>query len=272
VRAVLATSAGHGRPNEDFVGAAPGVLVLVDGVGIPGREALCRHGVAWYAHALGAEVLAAASRGTDPVGALAEAIGSVAERHRATCDITDPSSPQAAVAIVRSAAGRADHLVLGDAFVVLAPREDVPQVLTDPRDVAVNDECSARLTGLAQGTPDYARAYRAAGEELRARRNRPGGYWVAKDDPQAAAEAVIGSVPLEDLRGAAVLSNGAARIVDPYRLAGWPEVVELLCGGDPHALLARIRRAEADARAGRTQLPGYRSPDDATAAWWDLTG
>jgi hypothetical protein len=268
----MATDAGHGRPNEDFVGAAPGVLVLVDGVGIPGRHALCRHGVPWYAHTLGAELLAGASRGAGPVDALADAIGFVAARHEGTCDIADPSSPQATVAVLRIADGRADFLVLADAFVVLAPRDGVPQVVTDPRDVEVNEECSSMLDGLAEGTPEHRRAHRAAGEALRARRNRPGGYWIAKDDPAVAAEAVTGSVSLRDLAGAGLLSNGAARAVDPYRLDGWPAVVGLLRAGGPDALVGRIRRAEAAARAGTASLPGFVSPDDATAAWCDLPG
>jgi hypothetical protein len=51
---------------------------------------------------------------------------------------------------------------------------------------------------------------------LRARRNQPGGYWIAKDDPRAADEAVTGSRPLHDLDSVALLSNGASRIVSPY--------------------------------------------------------
>jgi hypothetical protein len=270
VQVRTATSPGHGRPNEDFVGAASGVAVLLDGVGIPGTERLCRHGVAWYAHTLGAELLDGLSRGAGPVDALADAIGSVAGRHRDTCDLSDPSSPQATVAVLRIADGRADFLVLADAFVVLAPRDGVPRVLTDPRDVEVNRECSSLLDGLAEGTADYQRAYRAAGEALRARRNRPGGYWIAKDDPGVAAEAVTGSVSLRDLAGVGLLSNGAARAVDPYRLAGWPAVVGLLRTGGPDALVDRIRRAEAAALAGTMPLPGFVSPDDATAAWCAL--
>ncbi len=50
------------------------------------------------------------------------------------------------------------------------------------------------LDGLTAGTPEYERAMLSATDELRARRNRPGGYWIAKDDPEAAAQAVTGSV------------------------------------------------------------------------------
>ncbi len=55
----MATSPGQvGRPNEDFIGAVPDAVVLLDGAGIPGTEDICRHGVAWYAQTLVATLLA----------------------------------------------------------------------------------------------------------------------------------------------------------------------------------------------------------------------
>ena len=254
----MATSPGHGRPNEDFAGAVPGAVVLLDGAGIPHNEHLCHHGTAWYSHTLGATLLGRLSRveGSDLATALAESIEQVADEHRATCDIADPSSPQATVAMLRSEEGRVDYLVLADSYIVI-DRTEGPQVVTDPRELAVRDECTAPLSGLAPGTPDYQRALPAVIDAFRARRNQAGGYWIAKDDPEAAAQAVTGSVPLDGLTGAALLSNGASRIVDPYRLAEWPAVLDLLRTGGPEEILRRVREAESDGR----------SPDDATVAY-----
>jgi hypothetical protein len=274
MKALLATSPGHpGRSNEDFVAASPDVVVLLDGAGIPGTESICRHGVAWYAHTLGGALLASLTQGgreTDPVSALAESIDQVAARHRHTCDIANPSSPQATVATVRVQDDRVDYLVLADAFVVLDPAEGAPVVATDPREVAVRDECTAPLRGLSAGTPEYARVRGGVVDALRARRNQPGGYWIAKDDPRAATEAVTGSVSLRDLNGMALLSNGASRIVDPYRLADWPTTLALLRTSGADALLQSIRRAEARA-GGTASLPGFQEPDDATVAYGALT-
>ena len=97
-------------------------------------------------------------------------------------------------------------------------------------------------------------------DALRARRNQPGGYWIAKDDPNAATQAVTGSVPLGHLNGAALLSNGASRVVDPYRLAAWPVVLDLLRTNGPDEILRRVREAE-------TGSPDFRPPDDATVAY-----
>ena len=265
MRVSLATDTGHGRPNEDFVGAVPGAVVVLDGVGIPDTADACRHGVAWYAHVLGGTVLGLLSRHRErrPAEALAEAIEVVAARHRGTCDVAHPASPQATVAIARLDDDRVDYLVLADAFVVLDRRDTGPDVVADPRDVTAQRECAAVLDGLTVGTPQHERALAAARADLRARKNRPGGYWIAKDDPRAAAEAVTGSVPLHRLRGVALLSNGAARVVSPYRLATWPDLLDGLRRSGPDAVIERVRRAEADD-------PTLGS-DDAAIAYWALS-
>ena len=267
VKVVMASSPGHvGRPNEDFVGAVPGAVVLLDGAGIPGTESICRHGVAWYAHTLGATLLGQLSRepGSDLDAALAESIGQVARRHRHTCDIANPSSPQSTVAITRFDEDRVDFLVLADVFVVLDSSESGPQVVTDSREVGVRNECSSVLRGLLTGTPEYERTKLSVIDAFRARRNQPGGYWIAKDDPNAAMQAVTGSVPLGQLNGAALLSNGASRIVDPYGLAAWPVVLDLLRTMGPDEILRRVREAEAGAT---DPVADVRLPDDATVAY-----
>lgn len=104
MRVVMATSAGTpGQPNEDFVGAVASAVVLLDGAGIRGVEPICCHGVAWYTHSLGGALLGRLSRGDgqDLVDILSEAIDEIAGRHRATCDISNPSSPQATVMILQ---------------------------------------------------------------------------------------------------------------------------------------------------------------------------
>lgn len=263
----LASSPGHAsRPNEDFVGAVPGAVVLIDGAGIPGAEAICRHGVAWYAGTLGSTLLGLLSRRAevDLAAALAESIDHVAGLHRHSCDLADPSSPQATVAVVRCGEARVDHLVLADAFVVLDPADAGPEVVTDPREVDVRAECTVPLRDLRPGTPAYDEVRPGVVSALRARRNQPGGYWIAKDDPAAAAEAVTGSVDLRELRGVALLSNGAARIVDLYGLATWPDALTVLRTHGPDEVLRRVRAAEG----GRpTDGP---TPDDASVAYCEL--
>lgn len=265
MRISMATSAGHaGRPNEDFVGAVPTAAVLLDGAGIPGAESICSHGVAWYTHRLGGALLGRLARddGRDLTACLATAIDETAADHRGACDLADPRSPQATVLIVRAHRGRLDYLLLADSFLVLDQVRGGPRTITDEREVAARRVCSAPLRGMAPGTPGYDRIRESCVQAMRARRNQPGGYWIAKEDPRAAAEAVTGSRPLPELTGVALLSNGASRIVSPYGLSDWPGVLDLLGAGGPAEIIRRVRQAEARTSGDLAD----RVPDDATVA------
>lgn len=265
VQVSMATSGGHvDQPNEDFVGAVPGAVVLLDGAGIPGTDSTCSHGVAWYTHRLGGALLGRLSRddGRDLGAILATAIEEIAADHCSSCDITNPGSPQATVVMVRAHAGHLNYLLLGDSFLVIDQVSGSPEVITDEREVTTRRICLAPLDGIVLGTAEYDRVRGSCIEALRARRNQPGGYWIAKDDPHAAEEAVIGSHPLHDLDGLALLSNGASRIVNPYRLTDWPGVLALLGVSGPAEILRRVRAAEAR----QPEDPNASVPDDATVA------
>ncbi|MFE7749620.1 integrase [Streptomyces sp. NPDC057428] len=253
---MTSVAAWTGRVNEDFVGVLPGAAVLVDGAGIPGTEAICRHGVAWYAGRLGGSLLGllpfAPERSLTAL--LAEAIGQVTDAHRDTCDVADPISPSAAVAVMRLSGGYLDHLVLGDSLVVLDVLDGTPVVVSDPRETDVSRPYRTVLEALPAGGDEYRRLL----SDMRANRNRPGGFWVAKDDPRAADEAITGSRPVSEVTGVALLSNGAGRIVDPFRLADWPEVMVTLAAVGPVGLVERVRRAEAHRAV---------TADDATIAY-----
>jgi hypothetical protein len=258
MRVAMATSAGKPDwPNEDFVGAVPTAAVLLDGAGISGIESICRHGIAWYTHRLGGVVVGRLSRddGADLTTILGDAIDEVTADHRDTCDVTNPSSPSATVALLRVNADNAEYLILSDSFLVLEKR-DGPVVVTDGREVEIRKRYTAPLSATTEGTPEYEQALAVAIKGFRATRNQPGGFWVAKDDPRAADEAVVGSAPIADIVSAALLSNGASRVVDRFGLADWPQVMTLLATAGPAEIIRRVREAEQ----GQNQ-------DDATVAY-----
>ncbi len=231
------------RANEDFTGSIPTAAVLIDGAGIPGTEAICHHGVAWYAHHLGGRLLSLLSlvHGRSLSALLAEAIKQVTDDHRDTCDVANPISPSATVAILRLCDSRLEHLVLGDSVLVLDRADDMPLVVTDPREVIISRWYESRLEGVTHGSDEYHRILR----ELRANRNQPGGFWLAKDDPRAADEAITGSCPISELSGAVLLSNGASRIVDRFGLTDWAGVMTVLTTSGPAEIIRRVRVAEA---------------------------
>ncbi|MFD5897250.1 integrase [Streptomyces sp. NPDC060366] len=245
-----------GRTNEDFTGAVPTAAVLIDGAGIPGTESICRHGVAWYAGHLGGSLLGLLSGNADRglSALLAEAIERVTDEHRDTCDVASTISPSAMVAVLRVSDGLVEYLVLGDTVIVLDRPDGAPLVVSDPRETIVCRPYRSALEAIPEGSDEYRRVL----QDLRSHRNRPGGFWVAKDDPRAADEAITGSCPVSEVTCAALLSNGASRLADVFGLADWPEIMTVLASNGPTEIIDRVRRAET-----RQAVP----PDDATITY-----
>jgi hypothetical protein len=249
MRATVATAPGRpDHPNEDWAAVTPaGVAVVLDGLSESGDTG-CVHGTAWYARQLGARLLTLA---TDVdralVDALAGAIDDVRPMHGGRCDLRHPASPGATVAVVREHAIGWEYLVLSDAIVVIDTAAQ-PTVVTDRR---VTDHLAAPGTGWA----DLIR-------HLQEVRNRPGGYWVAQVDPDAAGYALTGTV---DTTGSAILlSDGAALTVTDFDALSWRGLVDLAEARGPDALIAVTRELELRDPDGRV-WPRYKTHDDATA-------
>jgi hypothetical protein len=85
---------------------------------------------------------------------------------------------------------------------------------------------------------------------------------VASTRPEAAYEGLTGEVPVEGLRCAAVLSDGASRLVERFGLMDWGELLRLLDEEGPRELVRRTRAAEATGTR-----PRGKQYDDATAVF-----
>ncbi|MEU8071101.1 hypothetical protein AB0B20_15235 [Micromonospora sp. NPDC049151] len=217
-------------------------MVLIDGAGgIAGADEVCHHGIAWYATRLGGALLGALSEERGLRDVLAGGIERVTDAHRDTCDVAHPISPFAAVAMLRFSGGTVEHLVLGDAVAVVGRTTGEPVVAHDPREVVIARSFEERLKDVPEGGDEYRRLLM----ELRSRRNSPGGFWVAKDDPTVVDEAVTGSGPADGVTVAALLSNGASRLVDTFGLTDWPGLLRLLETDGPAEVIHRVRQAEA---------------------------
>ena len=269
----LATApARPGRDNEDFLGTAPGTVVLLDGAGTPaGVECGCSHGVAWFARTLGATLLTEIFTTDAPLAdALSAAILRVRSLHEDTCDLDHAGSPSATVVAVRARGSELEYLVLADSTLVLDMATGEPVVITDDREARIGRQHRARMDALPTGTPEHTAALREYVETMRSYRNRPGGFWVASVDPDAAREATSGTVPLDGLRAATLLSDGASRLVDRFHLATWPELLKILAEDGPGELIRRVRSAEdTDPRGER--WPRGKAHDDASVAYLRFT-
>jgi hypothetical protein len=260
----IATLAGReDRPNEDFAGAFPSCAVLLDGAGGPSElPSGCLHGTRWYVHQLGARILAGMETqpGQGLPAILAAGITAVCGLHAGTCDLSAPGTPATVVVMARALGESFEYLVLGDSTLAMDLKDHI-ETVTDRRIDQVAAPERATMEALPTGTPQHQDARIRFVSLQRQMRNRPGGYWTASTDPQAAYEAYCGDVPLASLRRAALVSDGAARFVE-FGLGDWRELLGVLDVHGPAAVLARIREAE-DADPSGCRWPRAKRRDDA---------
>lgn len=229
--------------NEDAGGVLGRVAVVLDGAGVPARfRAGCSHSVAWFSHVLAARLL---ERAQDPAvslrRALAAAIGDVRSLHEGRCDL-GRGGPSATVVAVRWDEEQLEHLVLCDSSLLLELRDGTTARLTDLR----IDRVVAEETGA---------------EAIEARRNAPGGFWVARHEPEAAEQALVGTTPRRAVRAAHLVSDGITRAVDDLGLHDDSSLARAL-REHPLTVLRDLRRAETGQE--RTATRPRKLHDDAT--------
>ncbi|WP_131787343.1 protein phosphatase 2C domain-containing protein [Protofrankia symbiont of Coriaria ruscifolia] len=234
-----------GRINEDIVLAGDSWALVLDGATAPaGIASGCIHDVAWLVRQLGVQLAQLLITTDQPLDALlAAAIGATCRAHSETCDLTNPSSPSATAVLVRWRDKRFDYLVLADSPLILDLGGSV-QAITDDR--------TAHL-------PDYSPLAVAHS------RNTPDGFWVASTNPDAAYHAVTGSAPTAAVCRAALLSDGAARLVDRFGLLTWSELIDFLDTAGPSLLIEKTRAAERSETPEEAAGRRGKRHDDATA-------
>jgi hypothetical protein len=265
MRITFATAQGvKDRPNEDFALATSGAALVIDGAGGPAELGSgCIHGTPWYVKNLAMRIMdGLVTRPDAPLTeVLAQGITQVTALHTGVCDLQNPGSPSATIALVVERE-RIDYLVLSDAVLVLDGPAGVRHI-SDRRIDDIAPDIQARMRKLRPGTPEHqAERLMLVGEQRRLR-NRPGGHWVAATLPEAAEQALTGSVERADLHYVALLSDGAARFVD-FGLGDWRDLMALLVKSGPPELISQVRAAEEDDVDGR-RFPRTKRYDDATA-------
>ncbi|AWS44749.1 hypothetical protein DKM19_28915 [Streptosporangium sp. 'caverna'] len=242
------TAAAPGRPrNEDYVIGGPTWVAVLDGATAPaGVDSGCCHDVPWLVAQLGSAL--ARRIATRPEESLSDivagAIRTTMAAHAGTCDLANPDSPSSTVAVLRERGGLVDYLVLCDSPIVLQR--------TDGTLTLVDDDRTDHLPG--------GRPYSL--ELVRASRNRPGGFWVASTAPEAAYEALTGSVGLDTVSGALLATDGVTRLVEWYDHT-WEQMVATAAAAGPGELIGLVRKEERE-----RGTPGFaKRHDDATAVW-----
>ena len=280
LQVTYATAARPGKAlNEDLVGTADGLFFVLDGSSVPPElPSCCGRDAAWYVRRLSAALVSALAgrEHVTLVDGLAQAIDAVASEHHRTCRQAKPESlgPSAAVALVRHDRDRLDHLVLVDVSLLIETDTAVTH-LCDRRlaDVApaVRDRIRQHLTlGKGYGSPGYRELLLELVAAERTVRNKPGGYWIASNYPDAAHHALIGSTPIAppesdgELLSFALLSDGLARSVAVLKVhETWADFITALHNCGPAACIEAVRNAETADPAGKLH-PRTAVSDDAT--------
>jgi hypothetical protein len=267
----FAVEAGGSKPNEDWTGISADTMLVLDGVTVPaGIETGCIHGTPWYVESLGRAILRLCDRDSeqDLRAILSAAISTVNADHEQTCDIDAPGTPAATVAMFRARSAGYDYLVLSDAFLVAETLDGELHVVTDRTldALAVVDREAVYRRRI--GAPEHTAALLRMVRSQMALRNRPGGYWVAASDPSAADHAITGHFASGEVKRAAVLTDGAARLADPFQILDWRQLIEVVTGS-PQELITRTRSFELMDPHGE-KWPRYKTSDDAAVAFCDL--
>lgn len=242
----------------------------------------CGRDAYWYVHALSGALgaMLAHDDGLDLRQALTEAIVAARARHHPDCSTSSATTgPSAAVTLARRRGDFLDYLVLGDCTVLVETGSGVVD-RTDRRLAGVAPDVRAAIREHLQGGGGYSsQVYRSLLAQLvdaeLAARNVPGGYWIAAEDPEAAAHALTGTFPIgsgpDEARRIALLSDGFARAVTIFRLQpGWQQLLSVLVSGGPASCLAALRSAEsADPRGLR--FPRTSPSDDASVIFCELS-
>jgi hypothetical protein len=225
----------------------------------------CIHGIRWYVRQLATALLGELTSPADLRDCLARAITAVTASHADTCDVTHTGTPSATVAIVREHATAWDYLVLSDTTIVFDCNSGLRVVSDTTVDEVAVDELAASRAHQAGHSEHEERLHDliAAQRQLR---NTPEGYWLAGSWPEAASHAIIGAIPLDDLRRAALLTDGAARVVQPFHITDWNGLLDTLRDHGPRQLLRQLRNAEASDPHGQ-RWPRHKLNDDATVAY-----
>ncbi|MEQ3550914.1 hypothetical protein WIS52_10555 [Pseudonocardia nematodicida] len=259
MRAATAQLAG-GERNADRVLVAEDAVVVLDGATAfepvdldPGE----------YAEAIGREIVRRL-----PGATITDAVAGAIEDTADAYDLRAGQSPSSTVTVLRVREEEADLYVLGDSPIHYGTGGWV-NLLRDGRlDHLAPAERAAYVDALRAGrgyTALHRRILVQLQQEQQRHRNRPGGYWIAEANPDAAHHGVTRAVPREEISWAVLGTDGATDLLTDRADTAWPHIAAY-DDAQLQDLLVRLHRWERDADPNGQRLPRAKRHDDKTLA------
>jgi len=260
---VLAAQLPRPPAGADRVVVTPAAVVVLDGASAFGPATVSP---ADYADQLGTEIASAIS--ASPAAPLMQILATAITATATALNLHGDEGPSSTVAIARVNDGTADLLLLGDSYIAYRSA-GATVVLTDDR-LGHLGLPQARLyrERLAAGSgygPAHTAILRRLQAGQRARRNVPGGYWIASTDPEAAKQAVTLSLPAASLDWIILATDGA---IDTARRLGLEDWEAIACSDQAtlSGLLRQCHEWEEDADPDGRQYPRAKRHDDKAIA------
>lgn len=259
MKSLAATLAGASR-NQDRYITGDGFAAVLDGAtSVAGDRS---HDPGWYAEQLAAAINKTVPHGGPLAGAVEDAIRAVRDAH----GLTPETTPTSTVALARWSDDTVETYLLGDSYGIIFYADGTEAVHTDDRldTVAVNQRAAYRKR-LAEGH-GYDDGHRALLLDLQAeqarRCNRPGGYWIAGAQPEAARHGITTAESRAGVSALVLASDG----VDPSRhpeATTWRDLYDEVVEHGPEVVLRRIHDVEGKDADGR-RWPRSKLHDDKT--------
>ncbi|WP_235213485.1 hypothetical protein [Amycolatopsis sp. MJM2582] len=166
--------------------------------------------------------------------------------------------------ILRRQDEHVDVLMLGDNLLVAPGR-----TITDPRlghlDIPERHLYKQRLA-TGTGFDDTHRGLLVALQRKQAaRRNRPGGYWIAETDPAAAYQGIRATIPVDQIPWAIVATDGAYTPMEHLGITDWP-TISSASAADLDGILMQCHAWERDHDPDARHLPRAKRHDDEALA------
>jgi hypothetical protein len=161
-------------------------------------------------------------------------------------------------------------LALGDSTALVKTRYSEYHRVTDNRIGTVAPELRSeyhqRLAAGCAYDNTHRKLIRTLQEKQVSARNKPGGYWIAEADGNAADESIVRSFEKATVEWCVLATDGAQHLID-YLAISW-DLIASMGSSDLGELLGRLWRWEAEDDPSGRILPRAKVHDDKALVTW----